>query len=68
MVTESKSRKWCERGHAEQCKISGIMTEYVIIFFSTASIPAVKPTQPYIQWMLHAPSPGTKWKGHKVDH
>jgi hypothetical protein len=38
-----------------------------IFLFSTASRSALRPTQPYIQWVLEANSPGVKWdKGLKL--
>jgi hypothetical protein len=36
--------------------------------FSTSSRPALGPTQPPIQWILGALSPGIKRQGHDADH
>jgi hypothetical protein len=36
--------------------------------FAIASRPALGPTQPPIQWVQGALSPGIKWPGHEVDH
>jgi hypothetical protein len=36
--------------------------------FSTLSRPALRPTQPPIQWVLGALSPGVKWHGREADH
>jgi hypothetical protein len=36
-------------------------------FFSTAFIPALGPTQPPIQWVLRALSPGVKRQGREAD-
>jgi hypothetical protein len=35
---------------------------------SKLSRPALGPTQPPIQWVAGAVSPGVKWQGHKADH
>jgi len=37
-------------------------------FFTTASRPAMGPTQPHIQWVPVALSLGVKWPGHEADH
>jgi hypothetical protein len=39
-----------------------------IFLFSTASRPALRPTQPLIQWVLEALSPGVKRPGRQADH
>jgi hypothetical protein len=39
-----------------------------IFVHSTASRPAVGPTQPLIQWIPCALSPGVKWPGRGADH
>jgi hypothetical protein len=39
-----------------------------IFLFSTASSPALGPTQPPIQWVPEAPSPGVKRSWRKADH
>jgi hypothetical protein len=39
-----------------------------VFLFSIASRPALGPTQPPIQWVLWALSPGVKWPGHEADH
>jgi hypothetical protein len=36
--------------------------------FSTSSRPALRPTQPNIQWVPGALSPGGKWRGREADH
>jgi hypothetical protein len=36
--------------------------------FSTSSRPALRPTQPSIQWVKEALSPGVKWPGLEADH
>jgi hypothetical protein len=36
--------------------------------FSTSFRPALGPTQPLIQWVLVALSPGVKQLGHEADH
>jgi hypothetical protein len=36
--------------------------------FSTSSIPALGSTQPPIQWVPGALSPGVKWSGREADH
>jgi hypothetical protein len=38
------------------------------LLFSTSSRPAMGPTQPPIQWVPGAPSPGIKWLGCEADH
>jgi hypothetical protein len=39
-----------------------------IIILSTMSRPALGPTQPIIQWMPMAISPGLDWQGCEADH
>jgi hypothetical protein len=39
-----------------------------IFLFSTASRPALGPTQPPIQWVPWVLSLGAKWPGYKADH
>jgi hypothetical protein len=39
-----------------------------IIIFSTMSRPALGPTQPAVQWVPMAISPGLRWPGHEADH
>jgi hypothetical protein len=39
-----------------------------IFLFSTMFRPTLEPTQPPIQWILGALSPGVKWLGHEADH
>jgi hypothetical protein len=39
-----------------------------IFLFTTTSRPALRPTQPPIQWVLVALSPEVKWPGKEADH
>jgi hypothetical protein len=39
-----------------------------ILLFATASIPALGPTQPPIQWVPRALTPGVKWRKRETDH
>jgi hypothetical protein len=39
-----------------------------IFVFSTASKPALEPTQPYDQWVPETISPGVKRPGREADH
>jgi hypothetical protein len=39
-----------------------------IFLFSTASIPALGPNQPLIQWVKGTLPRGVKRKGHEADH
>jgi len=38
------------------------------LLFATASRPDLAPTQPPIQWVPGAFTPGVKWPGRKADH
>jgi hypothetical protein len=43
-------------------------TEARVFLYSTASRPALKPTQPSIQWVPRALSPGVKRPGREADY
>jgi hypothetical protein len=56
------------RVHVDRISLFESRQESRIFIFTTASRPALGPTQPPIQWVPGALSLGVKWPGREADH